>query len=251
MTSDISIIQPGAQSRGPELEASDPLLLFFYDCPWPLLLADADQRIQAVNSAAAALLGQTASALCGEPLQTLFPIENPAELPNCHWTVMIAHPDGAFPLEVSSCAAPSASGSPTYVLQLLDRRQDRLLFEEKVKTAELAGIFRTIATVNHEINNPLFGLMATLQLLRDELGPQAPSVEKKLDRMDKCVERIKQITDDLSQVIRPARRTYAAEEGMLDLDRAKLGAPGMIGSTTPRPGELRGLRTGGTPREES
>ncbi len=207
----------------PRTQATDdPLLAFFHACPWPMLLAGADRRIVAVNAAAEALLAQPADALLGEVIETLFPIEDLAALPNSHWTVMIAHPDGAFPVEVSSCLAPSPPEAPEYVLQLFDRRQDRLLFEEKVKTAELAGIFRTIATVNHEINNPLFGLMATLQLLSDELGAQTPSVVKKLDRMEKCAERIKQITDDLSQVIRPARRSYAAEEGMLDLNRAKL-----------------------------
>ncbi|HEY3416820.1 MAG TPA: histidine kinase dimerization/phospho-acceptor domain-containing protein, partial [Armatimonadota bacterium] len=82
------------------------------------------------------------------------------------------------------------------------------------------GTFRTIATVNHEINNPLFGLLATLQLLRDELADAPPSVLRKLERMGECGERIKKITDNLSRVIRPARRTYAAEEGMLDLARA-------------------------------
>lgn len=202
--------------------ADNPLQAFFHACPWPLLLAGADHGIRAVNAAAETLLAQPASALLGQAIETLFPIEDPAMLPDSHWTVMIAHPDGAFPVEVTSCLAPSPPDAPEFVLQLFDRRQDRLLFEEKVKNAELAGIFRTIATVNHEINNPLFGLMATLQLLRDELGAQTPSVVKKLDRMEKCAERIKQITDDLSQVIRPARRTYAAEEGMLDLDRAKM-----------------------------
>ncbi len=207
---------------GPELGADNALRAFFHACPWPLLLADARHCILAVNGAAERLLARTAAELCGQSIETLFPVEHPEAMADCHWTVMVTHPDGAFPIEVSSCAAPPTSDAAAYVLQLLDRRQDRLLFEEKVKTAELAGIFRTIATVNHEINNPLFGLMATLQLLRDELGPQSPSVVKKLDRMDKCTERIKQITDDLSQVIRPARRTYAAEEGMLDLTRAKM-----------------------------
>ncbi|HOF88017.1 MAG TPA: histidine kinase dimerization/phospho-acceptor domain-containing protein [Armatimonadota bacterium] len=199
-----------------------PLLAFFHACPWPLLLAGADRVIQAANVAAERLLARAAAELVGQSVETLFPVEHPEALADGRWTVMIAHPDGPFPVEVSACAAPTAPGGAAYVLQLHDGREDRLLFEEKVKTAELAGIFRTIATVNHEINNPLFGLMATLQLLRDELGPQSPSVEKKLDRMEQCVERIKQITDDLSQVIRPARRTYAADEKMLDLERARL-----------------------------
>ncbi len=202
--------------------SDDPLLAFFHACPWPMLLAGADHVIQAANTAAERLLARGAEELVGQSVETLFPVEHPEALADCHWDVMITHPDGPFPVEVSSCAAPPEPGGAAYVLQLHDRREDRLLFEEKVKTAELAGIFRTIATVNHEINNPLFGLMATLQLLRDELGTQPPSVEKKLDRMEKCAERIKQITDDLSQVIRPARRTYAADEKMLDLERARL-----------------------------
>jgi nitrogen-specific signal transduction histidine kinase len=176
----------------------------------------------AVNAASERLLAREAAELIGQSVEALFPVEHPEALANCHWDVMITHPDGPFPVEVSSCAAPPGPVGAAFVLQLHDRREDRLLFEEKVKTAELAGIFRTIATVNHEINNPLFGLMATLQLLRDELGPQSPTVEKKLDRMEKCAERIKQITDDLSQVIRPARRTYAADEKMLDLEGARL-----------------------------
>jgi nitrogen-specific signal transduction histidine kinase len=106
------------------------------------------------------------------------------------------------------------------MIVLWDVSQEQQALKERLKSAELEGISRTIATVNHEINNPLFGLMATVQLLRSELQPTSPTVEKKFQRIGECCERIQHIVDKLSHVIQPARRTYAANEGMLDLSRA-------------------------------
>jgi nitrogen-specific signal transduction histidine kinase len=198
------------------------LSLTLDEIAWPMLLVDAEQRVLAANAPAARLLVRDADALRGQPLSSALVPEADADPQDERWTAV--NSDG-IALEVSASRIHLHDGRAGTLLLLRDRSQERLLLEEQVKTAELTGIFGTIATVNHEINNPLFGLMATLQLLRQELGPQSASIERKLDRMEQCSERIKQITDDLSRVIRPARRTYAADEGMLDLDRATR-APG-------------------------
>jgi nitrogen-specific signal transduction histidine kinase len=189
--------------------------------PWPLLVTADSGELVAVSPAAAALLGGNSEALVGHllteeldmlPSEALRPGVFLAQRRQADGTVL------AVELEVRPCTL--RTGSTLLVIAVRDLTQEQHLLEERLRTAELEGIFRIIATVNHKINNPLFGLMATLQLLTDELGTPSLPVQRKLARMQECCERIKQITDDLSRVIRPARRSYAAGEGMVDLARA-------------------------------
>jgi signal transduction histidine kinase len=118
-----------------------------------------------------------------------------------------AHLPAVTPLTFAEERCPDISG-------------DGKCFAEQLKSAELEGISHTIATINHEIANPLVVLMATVQLLRLELPDGSPSIEKKFARIGKCCTRIQEIIEMLSQVSQPARRVYAADENMLDLHRA-------------------------------
>lgn len=74
-----------------------------------------------------------------------------------------------------------------------------------VKAVEIAQITQTITSVNHDINNILFGLMATAQLLMMELDGTSASVQQKLTRINDCCERIKQMNDRLAAVREPLR----------------------------------------------
>jgi PAS domain S-box-containing protein len=194
---------------------------YFSSTPWPILLGNSSGNVLNINPATERLLGRTAERVCGLPIAEILQVDKSITPRTGGVAAFARRADGSRQLvEMTSSEVRVADGRLVTIMVLRDLSNEQLLLEERLKTAELAGIFRTIATVNHEINNPLFGLMATMQLLHHELGVISDSIEKKLDRMGECCERIKQITDNLSQVIRPAQRTYAAGEGMLDLARA-------------------------------
>ncbi|MHB9024616.1 MAG: histidine kinase dimerization/phospho-acceptor domain-containing protein [Armatimonadota bacterium] len=191
------------------------------EMPWPMLLLDGNEQLLSINPAAETLLGYASADLREKPFaEILQPVDQPAPRSDGEAAYVLRQDATRVLVEMKRSALLPAGDLSLTLVVLHDLSHEQLLFEERLKTAELAGTFRTIATVNHEINNPLFGLLATLQLLRDELADAAPSVQRKLERMGECGERIKKITDNLSRVIRPARRTYAAEEGMLDLAHA-------------------------------
>ncbi|MHB9131877.1 MAG: histidine kinase dimerization/phospho-acceptor domain-containing protein [Armatimonadota bacterium] len=197
------------------------LSFYFSSTPWPILLGNSSGALLNINPAAERLLERTAERVSGLPVSEVLQVDESITPRTGGVAAFARRADGSRQLvEMTSSEVRLADGRLVTLMVLRDLSNEQLLLEERLKTAELAGIFRTIATVNHEINNPLFGLTATMQLLHHELGVISDSVEKKLDRMAECCERIKQITENLSQVIRPAQRTYAAGEGMLDLARA-------------------------------
>lgn len=202
----------------------EEFLAFFYQVPWPMALINPSECLVSINAAAERLIGRTALDIVGMQLTDIVQLEERLPMQTQEVTGYLARPDGLRVLvEVSTSALLLEAGRQVRVVCLRDLSREQALLEEHVKMAELSGIVRTIATVNHEINNPLFGLTTTVQLLREEIDPSAVTIQKKLERMAECCDRIQQITDRLSRVIRPARRTYADAEGMLDLAQATQG----------------------------
>ncbi|HEY3378586.1 MAG TPA: histidine kinase dimerization/phospho-acceptor domain-containing protein [Armatimonadota bacterium] len=189
--------------------------------PWAIMLIDETEHVLCANSQCAALLRRDAEQLPGLALHDLL-VAGEDELPRASGEIAsVVCPDGTrFLVETTNTQVVLDDGHRITMVILRDMSQEQILFAERLRSAEFDGVSRTIATVNHEINNPLFGLIATMQLLRGELHDAPPSVDKKLQRIGECCERIQQIVDKLSQVMQPARRTYAANEGMLDLARA-------------------------------
>lgn len=200
---------------GLPVAVTDP---FFLRSPWPLLVVDAAGRVLDLDPAAAALLERQRQEVRGLPLTAILQIAERATQELVSGTAYLLRPDGArLVVEMRMSSLFLHEGHAVTLVGLHDLSQEQSLSEARLKTAELTGVFRTVATVNHEINNPLFGLMATLQLLREELRGAEPGILKKLDRMLECSERIQQITGDLARVKHPSQRPYVSDAGMLDL----------------------------------
>jgi PAS domain-containing protein len=184
----------------------------------PCVVLDAQKQILFINAPAEAALGMPSATLEGRPLAEVLRTET------------VAPEDGYFG---SLLALDGSSKLVSYVccpVQLPDGQRATLLpfhvllgsesqYEERLRSAEFTGVLQTVATVNHTINNPLFGLLITAQMLESETI-DLPAVSKKVRRIIECAERIKEVTELLSGVIRPARGTYAADESMLDLSGA-------------------------------
>lgn len=197
------------------------LSVLYAQMPWAVMLVDDDGLVLSVNSTCSKMLQRDADAVYGLSLNDLL-VEAPGGVPHISGEVAyLLRPDTSkFLVKITRTTITIDDGHIITMLVFWDVSQEQQLLEERLRNAELEGISHTVATVNHEINNPLFGLMATVQLLRSELQPAQPSVEKKFQRIGECCERIQLIVDKLSHVMQPARRTYAANEGMLDLSRA-------------------------------
>ncbi len=190
--------------------------------PWPIVICDENHLILDANSSLEKLFLRPFNEIIGHSDDEYLKISEeqlkPSQFANMCRLVL---PNGKE-LLVAVYLTPLtiADGRAILFNVIMDTSQAANMHQEQLKSAELVGIFQTIATVNHQINNPLFGLMATLQMMTEEMKDADPAVKRKLERMTVCAERIKQITDELSQVVRPARRIYAENEGMLDLGNA-------------------------------
>lgn len=199
-----------------------PMKFIVSQMPWPIMFCDDNHVIFFANSALKELFNRPLQGIIGHCDDEYLKITD-EKLEISEFAIMhhLELPDKKS-LSVARYQTPIILADRGMILinVIMDMSLAVGMQREQMRSAELLGIFQTIATVNHQINNPLFGLMATLQLLTEEMKDSDPAIVKKLARMTECSERIKQITEDLSQVVRPARRVYAANEDMLDLMRA-------------------------------
>jgi signal transduction histidine kinase len=97
--------------------------------------------------------------------------------------------------------------------QALEQAQQQLVRSEK-----LAAIGQLTASIAHEVNNPVAVIQGNLDVLREQLGPQAVAVAGELDLIDGQIERIRLIVTQLLQFARPAE--YAGY--MVETDTAQL-----------------------------
>ncbi len=89
------------------------------------------------------------------------------------------------------------------------------LEQERLNAERLAAVAQTSITYNHEINNPLFGIMGYLEImLEDEKDPKK---YEELDLIYDAAKRIAAVTKRLKRITRPVIREYVGKVKMLDL----------------------------------
>lgn len=91
--------------------------------------------------------------------------------------------------------------------------------EKLVEAERLAAIGAVVASVNHEINNPLCAIMLNAQLLRDEIDSKPESAIDRVDKIEKNVERIQKITKRIQDLKESQTTEYLPGEEMLDLNK--------------------------------
>jgi signal transduction histidine kinase len=89
------------------------------------------------------------------------------------------------------------------------------LEQERLNAERLAAVAQTSITYNHEINNPLFGIMGYLEImLEDEKDPKK---FEELELIYDAAKRIADVTKRLKRITRPVIREYVGKVKMLDL----------------------------------
>lgn len=87
-----------------------------------------------------------------------------------------------------------------------------------VEAERLAAVGAVVASVNHEINNPLCAIMLNAQLIKEELESNPESVQERIDKIEKNVERIQSITQRIQEMKDAATTEYVSGDKMLDLE---------------------------------
>jgi len=97
--------------------------------------------------------------------------------------------------------------------QELKAAHEKLIEAERLKTIE-----RMVATVNHEINNPLCSILLSAQMLETMLAADADSVKKKAKSIVENADRIAAIVSTLENVQRVASQKTDKNSDMFNLD---------------------------------
>jgi nitrogen-specific signal transduction histidine kinase len=97
---------------------------------------------------------------------------------------------------------------------LSDRKK---LERELVEKERLAAITESLATINHQINNPLTPILGNVQLILSEKKTLAQNHIHKLHIIETNARKISEIIKKFNQVTEPIRRKYYDNANMLDV----------------------------------
>jgi nitrogen fixation/metabolism regulation signal transduction histidine kinase len=93
--------------------------------------------------------------------------------------------------------------------------------EELIKSKRLAAIGEVVASVNHEINNPLMIISGNAQFLEMSMHEFPPEIKERVRTILEETERISQVTRKLREIKNPVVEDYTSSgEQMINLDRS-------------------------------
>jgi HAMP domain-containing protein len=93
--------------------------------------------------------------------------------------------------------------------------------EELVKSKRLAAIGEVVASVNHEINNPLMIISGNAQFLEMSMKEYPDDMKERVKVILEETERISSVTKKLREIRNPVVEEYTSSgEQMIDLDRS-------------------------------
>ncbi|HEX5037691.1 MAG TPA: ATP-binding protein [bacterium] len=195
----------------------------------PVLLIGRDYRIARANVAAAERSGRPIRSLVGGRCYEVF-AGRKAICPHCplEETLRSGLPkvveidgmmeDGDFivnsyPLKKGRSKPPSSEG-PLAVHHYRDVTEEKRLQRKLIQSEKMAAIGMLAGGVAHEINNPLAGILAFAQLLKNELNN--PEAQGDLNEIEQAAKRCKKIVEDLLMFARPHGETELKEFSLVD-----------------------------------
>lgn len=172
------------------------------DLPGGVLTTDSAGAIVHANLAAARILGADADALVGRPLAQIDP-ELQAMLGTASKAeIELPDPRGGPPRVVgfsSRRIAAGEGGAPAgMVVSFADITADKALQREQDHARRLADLGQVVASIAHEIRNPVFAITSLAQVLRDE-DPVAedPELANIVDKIRDEAGRVSRLVEDL------------------------------------------------------
>jgi PAS domain S-box-containing protein len=205
----------------------------FQSAGWGVAVLAPDNTLQAVNRAFARMHGHGADELRGKPLAELI-----APAARDEWAVHVraAEDDGqqvyeiphlrkdgtAFPVLVNLTSFRDQGGAVRYRAASFQDITDRKRLEEALRQkaeALLATDRRKdefLATLAHELRNPLAPILNSVQLLQ-LLGPVTPTLQQVREILERQTRHMARLVDDLLDLSRVARGLVQLRRERLDL----------------------------------
>ncbi|MCC6443011.1 MAG: PAS domain-containing protein [Armatimonadetes bacterium] len=108
---------------------------------------------------------------------------------------------------VRGWAAPVSGG--VWLAVMRDITGDRRLEAESWRIAELTGILKAVRTINHEINNPLFVILASIEMIETRFAEADERTRARFKNIQEAVRRIEEVAQNLSQLVRTATANHS------------------------------------------
>jgi len=139
----------------------------------------------------------------------------------CHAEYRILRPDGVERyVHATARVLHDSIGNPARTMGTVQditeiHEAQKALRTSELKAAELAGLRMTAATYAHEINNPLTGILALLQMLKEQ--DCSPEQHEMLAEAQTAATRIRDVTSKLQTISHPEWRAYMKDSRIIDL----------------------------------
>ncbi|KAA3661309.1 MAG: PAS domain-containing protein, partial [Calditrichaeota bacterium] len=97
----------------------------------------------------------------------------------------------------------------------------RKLEAEKNEKEKIKGIVQAMATVNHEINNPLTPILGNLSMLISDASHLPRETQEKLACIQESAEIIREKVYKMSNISKPIFKMYYKDEMIIDIERSQ------------------------------
>lgn len=88
------------------------------------------------------------------------------------------------------------------------------------RSERLAGIGELTVTLQHELNNPIQGILGALRLVLQDVEGMTESTREAIDMIHEATTRMSVVVDKLRRITEPVSKTYLGNIQMLDLDKS-------------------------------
>lgn len=190
-----------------------------------VIVADNQGRLVDINAAACELLWISSAQAIGRPAQALatwWPALSQALATeeDLHCEVVLPRtPPRWFDLQVTQIHSSSgiSLGWLLLIRETTSRRQaEQARQDRELRERELDSIRTTAGTLAHEVNNPLTGVIANLEMLLDD-EPDAAEQRQMLREVLVAAQRIREVVAELQRMQEASYKPYLADRQILDL----------------------------------
>lgn len=197
--------------------------------PVVIVTADADDRVSFMNRAGETLFQTSLRETLGAPVTSVLQLEREqyeqikrqlgAQLHPVTAELTVRSSSGRrVPMRLTfSLLRDNQDKISGYLVVGLDLTDQKALERERLEKERLRAIMESLATINHQINNPLTPILGNLQLLQNEKEQLPAPAQKKIDTIEANARRIFEIIQEFNRVSRPVEQKYYGQTQMLDI----------------------------------
>lgn len=198
-------------------------------CPLAIITTDRKGHINFISRSLETIIGKRAKGMVGLPVHTFLGMSQ-ADFTNIRNEIDFSNPlvikeisvrsDNAdhIPLKMTFSYLRDRSDHPKGLLAVAeDLSQQKQLEREKLEKERLQAITESLATINHQINNPLTPILGNLQLIKKNERSLPESLKKKIEIIEKNAKRIFDIVQEFNCVNSPTRQKYYGNTSMLNI----------------------------------